>query len=164
MAGRTVAQVLDIWRDIERLLETLPPDDPQVPALREEIAQLRVVYRRLTSTSRDVASVLRSCQMTIEHAHALLRSTNARDAARAVRPVRRLVVRHGSRHWEVVEERTGLVVASAGLREEAALAARRMLRLTGGEIVLIHGDTGEAWKTLRVDPSRSGDEPPRKSA
>jgi hypothetical protein len=59
-------------------------------------------------------------------------------------------VRRGSRHWEVRDLGSRQLVATGGLREEALLQARRLLRASGGEIVMIHGETGERWKVERV--------------
>jgi hypothetical protein len=159
MPAGTVARLLDIWRDIERLLEELPPDDPHVPRLRAQLEGLRETYARLRSGAEDTAASLRSSQDTIGAAHLLLQRSRAAVAATGGPGVaqghvarRRLVIQRGSRHWEVHDETTREHLLSAGLREEALLHARRLLREHGGEIVLVHGETGEPWKTVAVSP------------
>jgi hypothetical protein len=77
MPARLVPQVLDVWRDIERLLDSLPPDHPQRLRVMEQLDELARTYRSVTTTADDAAAVLSTSRGTIEASRALLRAVRS---------------------------------------------------------------------------------------
>lgn len=74
-----------------------------------------------------------------------------------ISPVVRLVVEHSGRGWNLVHPDRLAPIATAGLQTEVLQLARRMLRSTGGEIV-VQGRRPDQSRTLVViaEGMRSG--------
>ena len=75
-----VAEVLEAWRAAERLLDELPPLDPDHETIRREIVRLRRLYQRLSATQHRSAATMRSSARMIERAQALIATTRDRLA------------------------------------------------------------------------------------
>ena len=73
-----IEEVLALWRELERVQEQLPEDDPERHAVAGEIARIRDLYRRLTDQSQQTATLLKASQRTIERAHGVIRSAETR--------------------------------------------------------------------------------------
>jgi hypothetical protein len=73
-----IEEVLALWRELERVHEQLPEDDPTRRAVADEIARIRDLYRRLTNESQQTATLLKASQRTIERAHGVIRSAETR--------------------------------------------------------------------------------------
>lgn len=70
-----VEEVLAAWRDAERLLDELPPVDPDHETVRLAVATLRLTYQQLTTGSAtDTQLVLVQSLETIERTRTLLAS------------------------------------------------------------------------------------------
>jgi hypothetical protein len=68
-----IVDTLKTWREAERLLQDLPPVDPDHETVRRLVIELRTMYARL-SESRDMpGDVITRSQAQIEDARALLR-------------------------------------------------------------------------------------------
>jgi hypothetical protein len=68
-------ETLDVWRDIERLLETLPPEDARIPELRAAAEDLRQAHQRLVRTSEITARLIQESRGTIDQPRALVQQT-----------------------------------------------------------------------------------------
>jgi hypothetical protein len=71
-------EVLSVWREVERLLEELPPDDPWVPTLRERAARLRADYQSLSATADRAHELITETQASIAASRAVLERVRAR--------------------------------------------------------------------------------------
>jgi hypothetical protein len=69
-----IEEVLARWRELERVQEQLPEDDPKRRAVADGIRQVRDLYRRLTDQSQQTASLLKASQRTIQRADEVIRS------------------------------------------------------------------------------------------
>ncbi len=76
--SRVVAEVLDAWRRGERLLEDLPPIDPDHETVRLAVADLRAAYQSLTERSGRATTSLYAAQRAIDRAAAVIRAAEER--------------------------------------------------------------------------------------
>jgi hypothetical protein len=81
-----IEEVLALWRELERVHDKLPDDDPQRAAVAAEISSVRDLYRRLTEESQQSVTLLKASQRTIERAQLVIRSGAARLPAMDGRP------------------------------------------------------------------------------
>ncbi|MFN8620632.1 MAG: hypothetical protein U0869_07825 [Chloroflexota bacterium] len=65
--------VLDVLRDVERLLAELPPDDPVVPALRARSRDLHEQHERLQAMAAASARLIEQTNALIDGSRHLLR-------------------------------------------------------------------------------------------
>jgi hypothetical protein len=75
-----VAEVLDAWRAAERLVDELPPLDPDHEPVRTAIASLRSHYQILTSLRDPTIDMVEASQRTIARVQALIVAAEARRA------------------------------------------------------------------------------------
>jgi hypothetical protein len=73
-----VEDVLDAWREAERLLEALPPHSPDREPVTLAIERLRTAYADMTATSDATAAALASASDTLVRARRLLDLTRQR--------------------------------------------------------------------------------------
>ncbi|MFL5684470.1 MAG: hypothetical protein ACJ77D_00310 [Chloroflexota bacterium] len=72
-----VEDVLSVASQTERRLLVIAPDDPGRDALEASLADLRLLYKWLTTeTTAESAARLEASRSTIEMAHRLLRKVN----------------------------------------------------------------------------------------
>jgi hypothetical protein len=71
-----IEDLLDTWRQAERLLEDVTPVHPDHETLLETVAHLRSVYAELTSASQATAMKIAAGERALERARRVL------DAAR----------------------------------------------------------------------------------
>lgn len=64
--------VLATWRELERALGRLGPDDERAPAISERIDELRGLYRQLTDTSAPVQVSPVAPRASLARCHELL--------------------------------------------------------------------------------------------
>jgi hypothetical protein len=74
---------------------------------------------------------------------------------------RRLEIRTDHRRRWTLNDQDGTVIGTWGLQSEATQVARRVLRLTGGEVVYVRAHPDAPTKVLRVQPTVERQEPPR---
>jgi hypothetical protein len=68
-----VEEVLQVWREAERVLDRLPEATPERKLLQVEVFQLRSIHRRLTDTRiEQTAQLIASSRDTIGAARATL--------------------------------------------------------------------------------------------
>jgi hypothetical protein len=75
--AKLVEEVLDAWRDGERLLAELPAFDPDVESVVLSVATLRELYQMLTSTGNASSTALANNE------------SSAADAARVIAEARK---------------------------------------------------------------------------
>ena len=83
-----IEELLEVWREAERVAEELPPATPERAQLETQLAELRAIHQRLTQ--RDIertAQVIAASQdtidcarRTIERAHERLERGEAPDS------------------------------------------------------------------------------------
>ena len=79
-----VDDVLDAWRDAERLLETLPPVSPDHETVAMAVERLRETYQRLTTEDAPrTAGSVAEAQDAIERTRLLLDWVRTRDPDRS---------------------------------------------------------------------------------
>ena len=76
-----VEEVLQTWREAERVLDTLRPVTPDHESVRLAIARLKDTYQQLTDLGGHSADVIASTRGTLEETHALLGRVRAIDPA-----------------------------------------------------------------------------------
>ena len=77
-----IEEVLAVWRDAERVRDTLPADHPRRAAIDVDIAQLRAIYARMTSLIASSNQDLRLSAAQIDSARETLERVRTRlDAA-----------------------------------------------------------------------------------
>jgi len=82
-----IEELLQVWREAERILEQLPDTTPERTILQVEVGQLRSMHRRLTDrriepTAHMVAAshdTIESARRTIERAKERLERSPASD-------------------------------------------------------------------------------------
>lgn len=78
-----VDEVLAVWREAERVLDDLPPGDPERRLISAHVVEIRSIYRRLTDAMDTSYEGLGSSRDQLESATATLhrvRASLARDA------------------------------------------------------------------------------------
>jgi hypothetical protein len=81
--SKLVEEVLGAWREAERLLEELPPIDPDHETVRLSVLELRDVYQRLTDARAGSATALQASREVLDSAGEVLRRARARLDGRA---------------------------------------------------------------------------------
>ena len=76
--ARLVEEVLQTWRLAERLLEELPPIDPDHETVRLYVTELRSLYRDLTESRASSRMRLEATTATVRNARASIDTANAR--------------------------------------------------------------------------------------
>ena len=79
--ARLVEEVLEAWRAAERILDELPPVDPDHETVRVAIAQLRALYQDLTARSDAAETKLLASHHALRRSQALLDRIAARLGA-----------------------------------------------------------------------------------
>lgn len=82
---RLVEEVLDNWRAAERLLDELPPVDPDQESMALAIASLRSLYLELTERSALAKSKLATTDDVLTRSQALVTQVAARLESSAAR-------------------------------------------------------------------------------
>ena len=86
--GGLVEEALQLWRVGERLLNELPPRDPDHATVRLHVAALRAMYQTLTGQPAATKEQLADCEQQLESAAATIRHVRekqARDGASTAR-------------------------------------------------------------------------------
>ena len=73
MLGALVEEALQVWREGERLLKTLPPLTPDHERVSLQVAALRDTYQTLTSQSAATKEQIAECRQQIASAHETIR-------------------------------------------------------------------------------------------
>jgi hypothetical protein len=73
-----IEEVLSAWREAERLLESLPPLDPDHETVRLMVVRLQETYRTLTLIGADTAMAISASVHTVGDTRTLLREIRAR--------------------------------------------------------------------------------------
>lgn len=76
--ARLVEEVLHVWRLGERLLEELPPIDPDHETIRIHVAELREIYRELTESGASTRTRIAASEATLRRARASIDAANLR--------------------------------------------------------------------------------------
>ena len=79
--SKLIEEVLQTWREGERLLEALPPLDPDHETVALAVTQLREAYHRLTAKEAAAEDSLAKALETIERAEATIERAMMRLAA-----------------------------------------------------------------------------------
>jgi hypothetical protein len=79
-----VAEILEAWRAAERLLDELPPLDPDHETIALAVHELQGIYARLTATSDGTHDVIVPSRERLEAARRLINETEARLQGRRV--------------------------------------------------------------------------------
>ena len=73
-------ELLEVWREAERVLDQLPVGAPERNVLLVEVVQLRSMHRRLTDQRLEQTDqLLASSREAIEAARRVIERTRARD-------------------------------------------------------------------------------------
>jgi hypothetical protein len=81
MRVKLVQEVLFAWREAERVLEELAPEDPDHARIVEAATKLRTAYQLLTDPVEEATSItMGAIERTLDRALALLGSVEARLA------------------------------------------------------------------------------------
>jgi hypothetical protein len=64
----TAQRLLDIWRDLERLIEELPQEDSLVGELRAQADEVRARLGALTRSKERTTAMIEASHQTIERA------------------------------------------------------------------------------------------------
>jgi hypothetical protein len=67
-----VEEILATWREAERLLDSLPPVNPDHETVRLAVVRLQATYRQLTSDTAQTEEIIASSRATIAEAHQVL--------------------------------------------------------------------------------------------
>ena len=67
-----VEELLSVWRDAERLLETLPPRSPDYEAVRDAVVGVRSAYQTVTGGRPVTEEALATVTATVRDAERLL--------------------------------------------------------------------------------------------
>ena len=76
-----VEEVLRTWREAERVLDDLPPFDPDRASVGLAIVRLKDCYQQLTDRDGYAAEAVESANRQLDDAHALLSRVKVREAA-----------------------------------------------------------------------------------
>jgi hypothetical protein len=74
-----VEEVLQTWREAERVLAALPSIDPDHESVELAIFHLKASYRQLTDVSGRWSDVIASSRLTVADTHALLDRVRGTD-------------------------------------------------------------------------------------
>jgi hypothetical protein len=67
-----VEELLSVWRDAERLLDTLPPMSPDYEALRDAVVEVRSAYHAVTGGPPVTDEALATATARVRDAERLL--------------------------------------------------------------------------------------------
>ena len=76
-----VEELLSVWRDAERLLDTLPPMSPDYEAVRAAVVEVRSAYQTITSGRPITDDALASVTARVRDAERLLGELRMRHRA-----------------------------------------------------------------------------------
>jgi hypothetical protein len=67
-----VEELLSVWRDAERLLDTLPPMSPDYEAVRDAVVELRSAYQTVTGGRPVTDEALATATVRVREAERLV--------------------------------------------------------------------------------------------
>jgi hypothetical protein len=76
-----IVDTLKTWREAERLLQDLPPVDPDHETVRLLVIQLRTMYASLSESRDPTSDVIERGRAQIDDARALLRRVRRTEPA-----------------------------------------------------------------------------------
>ena len=70
--AKDVADLLATWRELERLLEGMPQDDPRSPSVRAHVDELRLLYGEVADITATYEAVLDRARSAVARSRAVL--------------------------------------------------------------------------------------------